>query len=126
MGNANSNAAKKTTPENNQESNQITMQVVTKDQAPVVESPLTLEQKIQRVQDLSLLIDKLSQLNETKRNLQTFKLSSDGLSIQLMLRDTTSNREFRTFNSAVVARIIQVIHETLQDKINEVESEIRF
>jgi hypothetical protein len=126
MGNANSNAAKKTTPENNQESNQITMQVVTKDQAPVVESPLTLEQKIQRVQDLSLLIDKLSQLNEAKRNLQTFKLSSDGLSIQLMLRDTTSNREFRTFNSAVVARIIQVIHETLQDKINEVESEIRF
>ncbi len=126
MGNANSNAAKKTTPENNQETNHPTMQVVTKDPAPVVESPLTLEQKIQRVQDLSLLIDKLSQLNEAKRNLQTFKLSSDGLSIQLMLRDTTSNREFRTFNSAVVARIIQVINETLQDKINEVESEIRF
>ena len=126
MGNASSNAAKKTTPENNQESNQPTMQVVTKDPAPVAESPLTLEQKIQRVQDLSLLIDKLNQLTEAKRNLQTFKLSSDGLSIQLMLRDTTTNREFRTFNSAVVARIIQVINETLQDKINDVESEIKF
>ena len=119
------NAAKKTTPEVQKETTPATMQVVKTTDAP--EAPkLTLEQKIQRVQDLSLLIEKLTQLNEAKRNLQTFKLSSDGLSIQLMLRDTTNNREFRTFNSAVVNRILQVINDTLQEKIAEVESEIKF
>jgi len=119
MGNA--TAVKKTQAEET-----AIMQVVKTVETPVVEPQLTLEQKIQRVQDLSLLIDKLNQLTEAKRNLQTFKLSSDGLSIQLMLRDTTSNKEFRTFNSAVVTKIIQVINDTLQDKISEVESEIKF
>ena len=92
--------------------------------APVPQ--LTLEQKIQKVYDLGLMIEKLNQLNDAKRNLQTFKISSDGLSIQLYLRDTANNREFKTVNTAVVSRIIEVISETLQGKIAEVEQQIRF
>jgi len=87
---------------------------------------LTLQQKIQKVQDLSLLIDKLNMLSETKRNLQTFKLSSDGLGIQLFLRDSINGREFKTQNSVVIARLIEEINSTLQEKIDEVQQQIRF
>lgn len=91
-----------------------------------VQPELTLEQKIQKVQDLSLLIDKLNMLSETKRNLQTFKLSSDGLGIQLFLRDSINGREFKTQNSVVIARLIEEINSTLQEKIDEVQQQIRF
>ena len=153
---ANANAAKMITSGNGQDKAATTMQVVKGENgtasvaevknvvagaevsvpaavpvpAPVPEvapvPQLTLEQKIQKVYDLGLLIEKLNQLNDAKRNLQTFKISSDGLSIQLYLRDTANNREFKTVNTAVVSRIIEVISETLQGKIAEVEQQIRF
>ena len=139
---ANANAAKMINSGNGQDKAANTMQVVKSENgkasaaevtnsvpapAPVVDPvPLTLEQKIQKVYDLGLMIEKLNQLNDAKRNLQTFKISSDGLSIQLYLRDTANNREFKTVNTAVVSRIIEVISETLQGKIAEVEQQIRF
>ena len=153
---ANANAAKMITSGNGQDKAATTMQVVKGENgtasvaevknvvagaevsvpaavpvpAPVPEvapvPQLTLEQKIQKVYDLGLMIEKLNQLNDAKRNLQTFKISSDGLSIQLYLRDTANNREFKTVNTAVVSRIIEVISETLQGKIAEVEQQIRF
>ena len=151
---ANANAAKMITSGNGQDKAATTMQVVKNENgtasvaevknvvagaevsipvpapAPVQEvapvPQLTLEQKIQKVYDLGLMIEKLNQLNDAKRNLQTFKISSDGLSIQLYLRDTANNREFKTVNTAVVSRIIEVISETLQGKIAEVEQQIRF
>ena len=145
---ANANAAKMITSGNGQDKAATTMQVVRGENgtasvaevknvvagaevpvpapAPAPVPQLTLEQKIQKVYDLGLLIEKLNQLNDAKRNLQTFKISSDGLSIQLYLRDTANNREFKTVNTAVVTRIIEVISETLQGKIAEVEQQIRF
>ena len=139
---ANANAAKMINSGNGQDKAANTMQVVKSENgkasaaevtnsvpapAPVADPvPLTLEQKIQKVYDLGLMIEKLNQLNDAKRNLQTFKISSDGLSIQLYLRDTANNREFKTVNTAVVSRIIEVISETLQGKIAEVEQQIRF
>ena len=87
---------------------------------------LTLEQKIQKVQDLSLLIDKLNLLSETKRNLQTFKLSSDGMGLQLFLRDSINGKEFKTQNSVVISRLVEEINSILQEKIDEVQQQIKF
>jgi hypothetical protein len=131
-------AANKINSVNGQDKQSSPMQVVKTDaekpqakaqaQAEVksTQPELTLEQKIQKVQDLSLLIDKLNMLSETKRNLQTFKLSSDGLGIQLFLRDSINGREFKTQNSVVIARLIEEINSTLQEKIDEVQQQIRF
>ena len=131
---ANTNAVKKTV-ENIEEP--VTMQVV-KNSAetapqpePVAEAPtpkpeLTLEQRITVVEDLTMLIDKWRKLQESYRNLQSFKIGTDGMSTQIVLRDTTSGKEFRTSNSAVVARILDEIRVTLLNKITEVESQIRF
>jgi len=95
----------------------VTLQVVknnaeeTAQAEPVAVTPapkpeLTLEQRITVVEDLTMLIDKLCKLQESYRNLQSFKIGTDGMSTQIVLRDTTSGKEFRTSNTAVVARIL--------------------
>lgn len=105
---------------------------VVKNDEPVVamivdhEPVLSLEQKIQKVEDLNMLIDKWRKLQESSRSLQTFKLSSDGLSNQLLFRDLTTGNEFKTYNSAVISRVIEVIRTTLSEKISEIEDQIRF
>lgn len=113
------------------------MQVVKNDQpaAAAVEVPveqpapqpeLTLEQRITMVEDLTMLIDRWRKLQESYRNLQSFKIGTDGMSTQIVLRDTTSGKEFKTSNTSVVARILEEIRLTLQGRITEVESQIRF
>jgi hypothetical protein len=115
----------------------VTMQVVknnaeeTAQAEPVVETPssqpeLTLEQRIIMVEDLTMLIDKWRKLQESYRNLQSFKIGTDGMSTQIVPRVTTSGKEFKTSNTSVVARILEEIHVTLLNKITEVESQIRF
>jgi hypothetical protein len=122
------NAAKKQVA--NQEAANMT---VVKDQDEVVEAvvveaapELTIEQKIHRVASLTMLIDKYHKLQESQRNLETFLLASDGFTNQLSLKSTTSGFEFKTFNSKVVAEVIDVINKTLTAKIAEVEAQIKF
>ncbi len=115
----------------------VTMQVVKSDEevqvtepapdtAPAVEPELTLEQRISVVEDLTMLIDKWRKLQESYRNLQSFKIGTDGMSTQLLLRDTVSGREFKTSNSMVVSRILDEIRLILLSRITEVEDQIRF
>lgn len=106
------------------ETPQVKVEVKAEVKNPLPE--LTLEQKIQKVQDLSLLIDKLNLLSETKRNLQTFKLSSDGMGLQLFLRDSINGKEFKTQNSVVISRLVEEINSILQEKIDEVQQQIKF
>ena len=129
------NTAKKTNEVETEEP--VTMQVVKNSaesapqpepaaEAPAPKPELTLEQRITVVEDLTMLIDKWRKLQESYRNLQSFKIGTDGMSTQIVLRDTTSGKEFRTSNTAVVARILDEIRVTLLNKITEVESQIRF
>lgn len=110
-----------------------TMTVVKNEDPEVVEAviveqvpELTIDQKIQKVEDLVTLIDKYHKLKESHRNLQTFTLASDGFTNQLSLRSTTSGFDFKTFNSAVIAEVVAVIESTLSKKIAEIEAQIRF
>ena len=93
---------------------------------PAPEPELTLEQKISKVEDLTMVIDRWRKLIESRRNLQTFKLSTDGMSNHLRLIDTASGHEFKTYNTAVISSVLEVIHKTLDEKITDVESQIRF
>jgi Flp pilus assembly protein CpaB len=97
-------------------------------EAVVIEAEpvLTLEQKIHKVETLTMLIDKYHKLQESKRNLETFQLASDGFTNQLSLRSTTSGFEFKTYNTTVVSEVFDVINKTLTAKIIEVESQIKF
>ena len=88
----------------------------------VVEEPrkLSLEERIQRVEDLSMLIDRWKTLNDSRRKLQTFQIGADSLSSVISLRDANGN-EFKTSNSAVITSVIDEMKRTLDGKVRDVE-----
>lgn len=122
-----SNAAEKTdeTAQVKTETAQPTMTVVKEEKLEEASRKLTLEEKIQKVEDLTMLIDRLRNLNESRRKLQTFQVGADSLSSVVALKDAAGN-EFKTSNSAVVAAVVDEIKKTLDGKIAEVEQKIVF
>ena len=98
-----------------------TMTIVEKEE---VRKP-TLEEKIQKVENLTLLIDRYRALAESRRKLQTFQIGADSMSSTILLRDAAGN-EFRTSNSAVITTVIDEMKRTLDVKVREVETLINF
>jgi hypothetical protein len=90
-----------------------------------VEEPrkLSLDEKIQRVEDLTLMIDRWRTLSESRRKLQTFQIGADSLSSVILLRDAAGN-EFKTSNSSVITSVIDEMKRTLEAKVKEVEEQI--
>ena len=93
---------------------------IVKPEPVVAPRKLSLDERIQKVEDLSLLIDRYRILNESRRKLQTFQLGADGLSSSIQLRDAAGN-EFRTSNSAVINTVIDEMKRTLDSKVHEVK-----
>ena len=86
---------------------------------------LNLEEKIQRVEDLTMLIERWRTLNESRRKLQTFQIGADSLSSTILLRDAAGN-EFKTSNSAVITSVIDEMKHTLDEKVRDCEDQINF
>ena len=117
------NTAKKTNPSDEA----ATMQVVKNEtEEPIINQPMTLEQRIQKVEDLKMLIEKYQKLTEARRNLQNFRLTTDGMSIQVRLSDHSTGQEFKTSHSAVIQVVINDMQRILEEKICEVERLIEF
>ena len=118
-----SNTVKKATKEGNGQSN-ASLEVMKKDEKAVSVVP-SLKKRIQKVEDLSILIEKWHKLTETRRNLQTFSLGADGMGATIFLWDA-SGKEFKTSNTPVVSAGMEEIITTLDGKIKEVEDQIKF
>jgi len=88
--------------------------------APEEPRKLSLDEKIQRVEDLTLMIDRWRTLSESRRKLQTFQIGADSLSSVILLRDAAGN-EFKTSNSSVITSVIDEMKRTLEAKVKEVE-----
>lgn len=97
-----------------------TMTVVKEEKIEEATRKLTLEERIQRVEDLSMLIDRWKTLNDSRRKLQTFQIGADSLSSVISLRDANGN-EFKTSNSAVISSVIDEMKRTLDVKVRDVE-----
>ena len=91
---------------------------------PVEVRKLTLDEKIQKVEDLSLMIDRWRTLSDSRRKLQTFQIGADSLSSTILLKDGAGN-EFRTSNSTVISSVIDEMKRTLDVKVREVEELIK-
>ncbi len=91
---------------------------------PVEVRKLTLDEKIQKVEDLSLMIDRWRTLSDSRRKLQTFQIGADSLSSTILLKDGAGN-EFRTSNSTVITSVIDEMKRTLDVKVKEVEELIK-
>ncbi len=93
---------------------------------PKVENPvLTLEKRIQKVEELNIIIEKWRKLNEAEKNLTGFKLGNDGLSSTITLKDA-AGREFKTSHNLVVTTVLETLQQVLDEKIIEVEAQIDF
>ena len=93
---------------------------------PVQENPiLSLEKRIQKVEELSIVIEKWRKLGEAKKNLNGFKLGADGLSSTVIIRDV-SGQEFKTSHNIVVETVLATVQGVLDEKIAEVEEQINF
>lgn len=117
------NTAKKIDAEVSEEP-KTSLEVVKKDEKAIAEVP-SLNERIQKVEDLSMLIEKWRKLTDTRRNLQTFLLGADGMGATVFLRDA-SGKEFKTSNTPVVSAVMEEIKSTLDEKIKEVEDLIKF
>ena len=100
-----------------------TMTVVKEEKVEEAARKLTLEERIQRVEDLSMLIDRWKTLNDSRRKLQTFQIGADSMSSVISLRDSNGN-EFKTSNSAVISSVIDEMKRTLDSKVQDVEAQI--
>jgi hypothetical protein len=99
---------------------------VLKSEPVVKENPiLSLEKRIQKVQNLGIVIEKWRKLNDAKQNLAEFQLGNDGLSSTITLRDA-SGREFKTSHNIVVSTVLESVQAVLELKIVEVEAQINF
>lgn len=86
---------------------------------------LSLEKKLQKVEQLNIVIRKWKRLNEAKNNLDGFKLGSDGLSSTVIIKDA-SGQEFKTSHNIVVETVLKSVQGILETKIAEVEQQINF
>jgi hypothetical protein len=86
---------------------------------------LTLEQKIEKVENLKTLIEKREKLEASRKKLTSFVVGSNQFSENIVLTDEHGNT-FKTSNSEVFAKVVKAINETLVEKISEIEQQIDF
>ena len=86
---------------------------------------LSLEKRIQKVQELNIVIDKWRKLQEARKNLNEFKLGNDRMNSTIIIRDT-AGREFKTSQSIVFTTVLQTVQQVLDEKIAETEVQIDF
>jgi len=95
--------------------------------APVIKPVpvLSLEQKLERVDELNRIIAKYHRLQEARKNLNTFKVGSDGLNLTIIIKDA-SGQEFKTSHNVVVETVLSTVRQILNERISDVEKDINF
>jgi hypothetical protein len=93
--------------------------------APVPALVLSIEQKIEKVENLKTLIDKREKLEASRKKLGSFVVGTNNFNENIVLTDENGNT-FKTSNSEVFTRVVSVINQTLVEKISEIEKQIEF
>ncbi len=91
----------------------------------IAEPVLTLEQKIEKVENLKTLVDKREKLELSRKKLSSFIVGTNSFNENIVLTDENGNN-FKTSNSEVFTKVVEAINSTLVSKINEVEEQIQF
>jgi hypothetical protein len=89
--------------------------------APVI----TLEKKMERVEELNITIAKWKALQVARKGLTNFRLGTDGMTSKLSLEDADGH-PFSPSNPVVVEAALLHIQKVLNQKISETEAEINF
>jgi len=106
---------------------EVKEEVKTPPPAPVIKPVpvLTLDQKLEKVDELNRIIAKYQRLMEARKNLNTFKIGSDGLNLTIIIKDA-SGQEFKTSHNVVVETVLSTVRQILNERISDVEKDINF
>ena len=85
----------------------------------------TINQRLQKVSELTALAEKHETLCETREKLNRFKLSTTELGDRLTLKDNNGNT-FETANSAIIKDVYGLVKSSVDALISDVESKIVF
>ena len=102
------------------------VKTVAKPEPVVIPKPvLSLEQKIEKIENLKTLIEKRERLEASRKKLSAFVVGANQFSENIMLTDEHGNT-FKTSNSEVFSKVVQTINNVLVEKISEIEQGIEF
>ncbi len=95
--------------------------------APVLKTipAMTLEQKLEKVEELNRIIKKYELLNVARKNLNQFKVGTDGLNVSILIKDAAGN-EFKTSHNVVVETVLTTVRQILNERIKDTEKDINF
>ena len=86
--------------------------------------PLSIKDIIERNAIQAQRIEKLERLNDTHKNLDSFKTGSDTVKDTLKLSDGEGNN-FETRNSDIIQKVISLIKGEILEKVEATENEIK-
>ncbi|MDD2636999.1 MAG: hypothetical protein PHW82_16015 [Bacteroidales bacterium] len=104
-----------------------TVEPIVKAVEPVViaKPQLSLEQKIEKIENLKTLIEKREKLEASRKKLTSFVVGTNQFNENIVLTDENGNN-FKTSNTEVFTKVVETINNTLISKITEIEEQIEF
>ena len=91
----------------------------------VVKPELTLMEKILKVENLQLIIEKRGKLVQTRSELERFQISSNDFNCSMRLNDSDGN-VFTTSFTPGVKKVIEFLKSSFDASISEAEDKINF
>ncbi len=85
----------------------------------------TIQERIQKVENLKLLVDKRSRLVETRNQLNNFQVASSDFNCQMVLQDSDGNK-FSTSFTPGIKKVIDFLKGSFDSSIAEVDGQIQF
>ena len=92
---------------------------------PEATRELTLEERIQRVENLQLLVSKRARIVSTRSELDRFQIASNDFNCALDISDSDGNK-FRTTFTPGVKKVLEFLKKSFDESIKEVEEQIQF
>ena len=98
---------------------------------PVVEKPvivireMTLQEKINKIENLQLIVEKRERLVGTRSELEKFQTSSNDFNCTLRLNDSDGN-VFSTSFTPGVKKVVEFLKGSFDSSIESIENQIKF
>ena len=92
---------------------------------PVVVRELTLQEKINKIENLQLIVEKRERLVGTRSELEKFQTSSNDFNCTLRLNDSDGN-VFSTSFTPGVKKVVDFLKDSFDASIGNIEDQIKF
>jgi len=101
------------------------MTVIKEDLKPAQPKELTLEERIHKVENLQLMVNKRQKLLQTRIELEKFQISSNDFNCSMNLKDSDGN-SFQTSFTPGIKKVIDFLKSSFDASIKDVEVQIKF